>query len=42
MREGGCGHFQGGRCRLAHNLVEFLPTVTTDLPVCAIRSTCRW
>ena len=40
--QGGCGHFQSGRCRLARNLVEFLPSVISDLPVCAIRSTCRW
>jgi hypothetical protein len=40
--QSGCQHFQGERCRLAHNLVAFLPTVTKDLPPCPIRARCRW
>jgi hypothetical protein len=40
--ESRCQHFQHERCRLAQNLVTFLPTVTKDLPPCAVRARCRW
>jgi hypothetical protein len=39
--ESGCVHW-ADRCRLADGLVELLPTVTNDLPVCAIRQRCVW
>ncbi|WKJ88862.1 nitrogen fixation protein [Methylomonas montana] len=40
----GCGHYVEGesRCRLAEKVVRLMPTVTEQLPVCAIRSECRW
>jgi len=37
-----CLHFDGERCQLATRIVRFLPTVVDDLPICRIRSTCRW
>jgi hypothetical protein len=37
-----CTHFDGTRCRLATRIVGILPEVVDDLPVCLIRSTCRW
>jgi hypothetical protein len=40
--ENGCQHFDGKKCRLTTRIVAGLPTVTDRLPVCAIRSTCRW
>ncbi|MBD9356041.1 nitrogen fixation protein [Methylomonas albis] len=40
----GCGHYAEAesKCRLAEKVVRFTPTVTEQLPVCAIRSDCRW
>jgi hypothetical protein len=37
-----CQHFDGADCRLAMRIVEQLPTVVERLPVCQIRSNCRW
>ncbi|TPQ26953.1 nitrogen fixation protein [Methylomonas koyamae] len=40
----GCGHFaaEESKCRLAEKVVRFTPSVTEQLPVCAIRADCRW
>jgi hypothetical protein len=40
--EGACTHFDGANCRLTQRIVAELPTVTEQIPACAIRSTCRW
>lgn len=40
--EKACAHFDGAKCRLATRVVQILPAVTDALPVCMIRSTCRW
>ena len=37
-----CKHFDGTDCRLAARVVALLPTVTDELPPCAIRRSCRW
>jgi len=37
-----CAHFQGQQCRLVSNIVQLLPAVVDQLPVCAIRPKCRW
>lgn len=37
-----CQHFDGQNCRLAQRIVTQLPTVTEQLPACAIRRDCRW
>jgi len=37
-----CKHFDGKDCGLVQRVVQILPRVTSDLPVCAIRSECRW
>lgn len=37
-----CVHFGGGRCHLAARVATMLPAVVEALPVCTIRSTCRW
>ena len=37
-----CQQYAGGRCTLSRRTVELLPTVTTALPDCLIRPTCRW
>ena len=37
-----CVHFSGERCQLATRIVQLLPGVVDALPVCLIRSTCRW
>ena len=37
-----CQHFDGQDCRLVTRIVQILPSVTSDLPPCTIRSTCRW
>jgi hypothetical protein len=37
-----CQHFRDSQCGLATNLVQLLPTVTTDLPFCRIRAHCVW
>ncbi len=37
-----CQHFDGANCRLAMRIVDRLPKVVDTLPVCAIRSSCRW
>jgi hypothetical protein len=37
-----CTHFDGSRCTLAARIVDRLPAVVDALPVCLIRSTCRW
>lgn len=37
-----CVHFGDGLCGLVSNVVELLPTVTTRLPKCSIRSNCLW
>jgi hypothetical protein len=39
---GRCTHFRDDRCQLVRNVIELLPAVTTDLPICAIRSHCVW
>lgn len=40
--EARCSHFDGIHCTLARRLRVVLPAVTTALPVCTVRSTCRW
>jgi hypothetical protein len=37
-----CRHFDGTDCRLAQRIVSMLPTVVDILPVCPLRSNCRW
>ena len=37
-----CVHFQEQQCQLARGGVELLPEVTTEVPYCAIRPSCRW
>ena len=37
-----CTHFNGERCKLAGRVVQILPAVVDALPVCLIRSNCRW
>ncbi|MEN9517904.1 MAG: hypothetical protein RLZZ381_492 [Cyanobacteriota bacterium] len=37
-----CQHFDGQECQLAQRVVAQLPTVTEQLPPCAIRRDCRW
>jgi hypothetical protein len=37
-----CQHFDGQDCKLAQRVVDRLPTVTEQLPPCAIRRDCRW
>ena len=37
-----CTHFDGHRCNLVSRVVDILPAVVDALPVCLIRSTCRW
>jgi hypothetical protein len=37
-----CTHFDGQRCNLVSRIVAILPPVVDDLPVCLIRSSCRW
>lgn len=38
----GCSHFSEGRCSLGDRVVAHLPEVVDTLPVCQIRSGCRW
>lgn len=38
----GCAHFESDRCHLVERVVKLLPIVTTDLPACEIRPSCRW
>ena len=40
--ESRCTHFDGHRCNLVTRIVNVLPAVVNELPVCLIRSTCRW
>jgi hypothetical protein len=37
-----CVHFDGERCSLATRVATMLPPVVDALPVCLIRSSCRW
>lgn len=37
-----CQHFAGHHCQLAARTVEHLEPAAEKLPVCAIRSQCRW
>ena len=37
-----CAHFDGTHCNLVTRIVKLLPAVVDSLPVCLIRSTCRW
>lgn len=37
-----CVHFDGRDCKLATRIVQILPAVVEELPVCMVRSTCRW
>lgn len=37
-----CTHFDGTHCQLATRIVQILPPVVDALPVCLIRSSCRW
>jgi hypothetical protein len=41
-QEGGCAHFARSTCTLASKVVRMLPPVTTGLPPCDIRASCRW
>jgi hypothetical protein len=40
--ESRCSHFSSGKCSLAERIVSQLSEVVDDLPVCQIRSGCRW
>jgi hypothetical protein len=40
--ESDCKHYDGSKCRLVERIVDGLPTVTEQIPACAIRSSCRW
>ena len=40
--ERSCTHFANHRCNLVSRIVDILPAVVDGLPVCLIRSTCRW
>jgi hypothetical protein len=37
-----CHHFDGIKCQLAARIVRLIPPVETSLPICHIRSSCRW
>lgn len=37
-----CIHFDGGLCHLASRVTRLLPAVVDALPICIIRSSCRW
>jgi len=37
-----CINFDGKDCRLAKQILEKLPTVVEELPLCSIRRDCRW
>lgn len=37
-----CAHFVGGDCGLVQRAVRRLPVVTSVLPPCQIRRSCRW
>ena len=37
-----CQHFHNQSCNLVTQIVQILPAVASLLPICAIRSTCRW
>lgn len=37
-----CTHFDGRDCLLATRIVERMTEVSTSLPPCTIRRTCRW
>ena len=37
-----CTHFDNHRCNLVTRIVNILPAVVDALPICLIRSTCRW
>jgi hypothetical protein len=37
-----CAHFNGQQCKLIQRMVQILPAVVDHLPICLIRSTCRW
>jgi len=37
-----CPHFDGTDCGLATRIVQILPAVVDQLPLCNIRSECRW
>jgi hypothetical protein len=37
-----CMHFREERCHLASRIATMLPAVVDVLPVCTIRSECRW
>jgi hypothetical protein len=38
----GCNHFRDNSCTLAQRIVEGVRPVVNALPLCQIRSTCRW
>lgn len=40
--EGGCHHFQEGKCSLVDRVVEHLQPTETALPKCPIRKDCVW
>src|SRR5262249_55626968 len=37
-----CRHFDGTHCTLATRITESLRVVSSSLPLCLIRPTCRW
>jgi hypothetical protein len=37
-----CQHFDGSNCRLATKIVQLLPEVEEELPLCRLRPNCRW
>jgi hypothetical protein len=41
-RGGKCPHFKNEECQLAVRSVVLLPAVADNLPICPIRSLCRW
>jgi hypothetical protein len=38
----GCQHFDGSQCRLVQRIVQALPVVVEELPLCALRPSCLW
>jgi hypothetical protein len=37
-----CRHFDGQNCGLVTRIVQILPAVSSDLPPCSLRPSCRW
>lgn len=41
-QERACSHWTGNECKLVKRIVRLLPEVSSTLPKCHVRSTCRW